>query len=61
MTITDLKTKRAQARAEYDKVHWRKVRYDERLDALAKEIDDLNIEIGVAEMARDYVEKGEVV
>jgi hypothetical protein len=53
MTPEELQIRRAQIRSEFDHLMWRKRRLDERLDALAKTMDDLGIEISVARIQQD--------
>jgi predicted nucleic acid-binding Zn-ribbon protein len=53
MSIEEIQIRRAQVRSEIDHLMWRKRRLDERLDALAKSLDDLTIEISVARIQQD--------
>lgn len=53
MTPEEMQIRRAQVRSEFDHLMWRKRRLDERLDALAKSLDELTIEIAVAMIQRD--------
>lgn len=53
MSVEDLQIKRAQVRSEFDGLSWRYRRLGERLDRLAKEIQDLGIEITVTKLLRE--------
>lgn len=53
MTPEELQIRRAQLRKEFDALVWRHRRTGERLDALAKQLGDLDIEISVAGIRRN--------
>lgn len=46
--MTDLRTRRAELRIEFDRLAWRLRMTQNRLDVIAKELDTLNIEILVS-------------
>ena len=52
---TELQVRRAQARAELDHLNWRRIRVSNRCDALAKEVEDLTIELAAIEIIEDVV------
>lgn len=51
--IEDLITRREELEVEFDRAVFEKSFLDERLDRMARELDDLRIEIAVGEMMND--------
>lgn len=50
VNATNLRIKQALLQDEYDELIWKKERTDKRLDSLVREIEDTEIDLGIAEI-----------